>query len=726
MNKAAILKTGNMYETISQKRDDSVELQNCIVDTVNKLIENDTSVNRPGMLLGRIQSGKTRAFIGIIAQAFDHDYDLAIILTKGTKALARQTYMRLLEDFKDFVEDDLVQIFDIMHTPENLPRYVLEQKIIMVVKKETNNLKRIIKALTETYPDLKDKKLLIVDDEADFASIGFNKKTKEDTLELKKIASQIDSLRTEVAVSDFLQVTATPYSLYLQPDEIEISGDVFKPIRPAFTVLLPMFKGYVGGDFYFSSDDKSSIAPLIYEEVLPEEVEVLKKEDRRVFKLEDALTSKKIASLRMAVINFIVGAYIRREQLSKNNQKNKKYSFIIHTEQGKAAHAWQERIFQNIKDALVEYAINFPDLLEPLIKASYDDLLKSLTLINPGDTPDFSTVFNGVIEYLKKDYLMITKVNSETEVEQLLDANGQLKLVTPLNIFIGGQILDRGITIDNLIGFYYGRRPNKFQQDTVLQHSRMYGNRSMEDIAVTRFYTPIHIYENMKRIHAFDNALREAFEEGAHDAGVVFIQKDAKNRIIPCSPNKILLTTTTTIKPLKRMVPYGFQTGYKSYISKTIDKIDTILKEYEPQLSSKDPFYVDLETAKIIIDEIYSTLNFSIEHEWDVNAFKASIEYLSKNIKNENERGKVWCLIRTNRNSSRYSEIRQRFLDVPESEDIAQLARKYAVDIPVLVLLRQNGKEESGWKGTPFWWPLMFAPVNMQTVIFANEVSEEE
>src|SRR2546430_11826954 len=48
--------------------------------------------------------------------------------------------------------------------------------------------------------------------------------------------------------------------------------------------------------------------------------------------------------------------------------------------------------------------------------------------------------------------------------------------------------LDRGVTLANLIGFYYGRRPQKFQQDTVLQHSRMYGYRR-DDLAVTRFYT---------------------------------------------------------------------------------------------------------------------------------------------------------------------------------------------------------------------------------------------
>jgi len=48
---------------------------------------------------------------------------------------------------------------------------------------------------------------------------------------------------------------------------------------------------------------------------------------------------------------------------------------------------------------------------------------------------------------------MVTKVNSEKQIAELLDDTGQLKLRTPLNLFIGGQILDRGVTIANLIGF---------------------------------------------------------------------------------------------------------------------------------------------------------------------------------------------------------------------------------------------------------------------------------
>jgi len=59
--------TFSFYQTIIQARNDSQELQQCIQETIHKLRSAQTEVDRPGMLLGKIQSGKTRAFIGIIA-----------------------------------------------------------------------------------------------------------------------------------------------------------------------------------------------------------------------------------------------------------------------------------------------------------------------------------------------------------------------------------------------------------------------------------------------------------------------------------------------------------------------------------------------------------------------------------------------------------------------------------------------------------------------------------
>ncbi|MED5052971.1 hypothetical protein P9850_14270 [Anoxybacillus rupiensis] len=127
---------GTFYKGLDKKNGYSNETKVCIENTVKKLLHNDTSLSRPGMLLGKIQSGKTRTFIGITALAFDNGYDVAVILTKGTKALAQQTYERLKMEFEDFKHDDILQIFDIMSLPDNLTNYELEQKIIFVVKKE--------------------------------------------------------------------------------------------------------------------------------------------------------------------------------------------------------------------------------------------------------------------------------------------------------------------------------------------------------------------------------------------------------------------------------------------------------------------------------------------------------------------------------------------------------------------------------------------------------------
>ena len=217
---------------------------------VTNLINSDTSLNEPGMLLGKIQSGKTRAFLGVIALAFDNGYDITIILTKGTKALVEQTLKRLHEDFGVFEDENKVQIHDIMMFPKNMVPYELNQKLIIVAKKETHNLKRIVDVLTTTYPDLQNKRILFIDDEADFASISFHKGKESGLIEQGKIAGKIDEIRTKVEKSNFLQVTATPYSLYLQPDKESGQDGGVVPKRPAFTVLLPIHEQYVGGDYY--------------------------------------------------------------------------------------------------------------------------------------------------------------------------------------------------------------------------------------------------------------------------------------------------------------------------------------------------------------------------------------------------------------------------------------------------------------------------------------------
>ena len=249
---------------------------------------------------------------------------------------------------------------------------------------------------------------------------------------------------------------------------------------------------YVGGDYYFElSGNPESTAYYFYRDVPVQERDALKAEDRRRFKIEDVLNEAGISVLRLALVNFVMGAAIRRIQQAEKGQPSRKYSFLFHTEQARKSHDWQEEVVTAIRDQLVEAAQQKNPRLDAILRESYDDLKRSVT--SAGLTmPEFEACATEVKKALADGYLMITKVNSDKEIEQLLDANGQLKLRTPMNIYIGGQILDRGITIANLIGFYYGRNPQKFQQDTVLQHSRMYGARPQEDLCVTRFYAPQH------------------------------------------------------------------------------------------------------------------------------------------------------------------------------------------------------------------------------------------
>lgn len=224
----------SFYPQLAARRGDDESLQKTVAETIQKLRGNATSVDRPGIVLGKIQSGKTRAFLGVIAAAFDDGFDCALILTKGTKSLAYQTIRRAEADFAPFRDDDQVQIF--------------------------------------AYPMLKGRRWLIIDDEADFASLTFR---KSDGIVIPGAINQlIEMLRVKLGNSQFLQVTATPYSLYLQPEEgVKINGvPILKPRKPSFTVILPPYSEYVGGDYYFErSLDESSPAAYFYEEVPQDE-----------------------------------------------------------------------------------------------------------------------------------------------------------------------------------------------------------------------------------------------------------------------------------------------------------------------------------------------------------------------------------------------------------------------------------------------------------------------
>ena len=742
------------------------EKKQCIENTVNQLLEEGSHAEEPGLLLGKIQCGKTDTFEDIIGLAFDKGIDVCIVLTKGTKPLAQQTIMRMKKDYRFFkASDDLKQnvtinIFDIMDVWKNLKQAKVESgKTVIVCKKQATNLDHLIEMFTEKSPFLKKKKVLVVDDEADFASRNYRSVRAEALVdkngkplvqdaetEMAKISQQIDDFRKIPEYCRYLQVTATPYCLYLQPQgELNLNGNIVKPFKPRFTSLVPIHSRYIGGKEYFEdSKDPDSMYSHLFHQVDEKCIDVLGHEDKRY--LKNPISSGNIYGLTYAVISYFMATAIRRIQ-KKEEGKDYKSSALIHVEIDKRNHDWQQRIINrlidSIKDVIVEedqsdqriwtaIDVNYSDFIESNRKGREAGLIDV-------ELPSLDEIKDNLRELFNTNNYHVQVVNSDEQVSTLLDEeSGELSLDTAANIFIGGNILDRGITIKNMLCFFYGRNPKNFQQDTVLQHARMYGARAKEDMAVTRLHTTDLIHKILVRMNELDNQLREWFIAGKDKADVNAVFLGYDKNIKPCAMQKIKASNALTLKPQIRMLPVGFWTGGKTATSKTLQKIDELI-EYAPGFAHKDDngfFEMDKNRVVEILKLVESMYVFddkpsinNLDHKNDVQEMLCALEYCT-----DKSNGKVYVLHRTDRDMGRI-RANGGWIDAPDDgRTDTKPSREKAIDAPVLMLIRQNGNKKIdeatgmnvGWNNTPFYWPVLMTQKNINPVMFAIDQSKKK
>ena len=696
------------------------KMKKCIEDACQYCIDNvSESMNgsykgeHPLMMLGKIQSGKTRAFTGVMALAFDNGFDYVFILTKNSKALVEQTYKRMRKEFKQFIDDDEVDVSDIMKLQDDLTSYELEKHLIFIAKKQKDNLVRICNFIKD-YMVKGDKKCLIIDDEADTSGIGYEKiKGVKDEFDLRTVAAEVNRIRGSLDGYVFIQVTATPYALYLQP---EFDGKEIKPIKPMKTVLVPSGETYVGGEDYFINfTEEKSPGRFIFEVVTDDEQEIVsaKTTDRRRFKEEEILIREdRMSTFKKGIVNFVMGGCI----LAYNGIK-KKYSYVIHTAVAKAAHSRMAEITRIFVEKLEQKLPEEEAQIEKLLYQSYKDMEKSVIAYG-FVMPQFEDIKVEFYKALHKGYVKISVINSEDDINKYLNEDtGELKLRTPYSIFVGGQVLDRGITIPNMVGFYYGRNPKTMQQDTVMQHSRMFGYREKDLLAITRFYTTRKIYESMIKITEIDKALREDLKCERFDEGVYFIESKPEtltsSKIIPCSPNKISVSNIVYLKPFTRILPIGFTPKAKAITDVANRNINTILDSITNR-NQRTPVVASLVIAEKILKEIYRTL----QPDDDTNRFISGekmisiLRYLAKNS------DKCYVIVRRNRNMPKYKNSGA-YIDGPETGgDELKIAREVAIESPCLILLQENGENDC-WKYREFWWPVLVVPKNTPKTVYA-------
>ena len=730
------------------------EKMKCIETTVEKLLSDEPNAIEPGLLLGRIQCGKTDTFENIIGLAFDKGIDIAIVFTKGTTSLTEQTIKRMEKDYRFFTRSNnlkqkaTISIFDIMKIYRQglIKATVDKEKTVIVCKKQKKNLEHLMELFKYKCPYLREKKVLVVDDEADFASRNYrNSKNNNINLkgadaELAKISQQIDDFRLVPIYCRYLQVTATPYCLYLQPEGyINLVGGKAMPFRPRFTSVVPIHDRYIGGKQYFEeSKVPESMYSYLYHKIDEKCLDVLGKPDLRY--VNNSTTSKNIYGLTYALMSYLMATAIRRIQ-RREESFNYQSSALIHVELFKKNHNWQQLVIERVKKAIGDFFISGQTNDTWILTAGvhcYTDLRLSITAgIKEGKInvrmPDEKEIYKELKDMFIANDIRIQIVNSDQDVKSLLDAaSGELRLDAAANIFIGGNILDRGITIRNMLCFFYGRNPRNFQQDTVLQHARMYGARDLEDMAVTRMHTTERIYQILSRMNALDDQLREWFISGKdiNDSNAVFVGYDSNIR--PCAPQKIQASNALSLKGGKRILPIGFWTGSATSTKKTMEKIDNLItssKNYKKK--DKDGFFMmEKDEVANIIKEIKTTYKYDAkysnkERAKDLDELLCALEYCC-----DQSHGEVYALHRTNRNMTR---IRQNggFIDSPDDgkTDLAP-ARVIAQTIPVMMFLRQNGEKELnqyneniGWNDAPFYWPVLLTQKELTPAMYTIEQS---
>lgn len=733
----------SVYEDFRVRNNPSEELKGCIERAADALLAPNIDARealKPVMLYGKIQSGKTRAFVGIMSIAFDRGVDIAVVYTKGTNALATQTVSRMKAEFANFRPGNnlhqqcTIVVHDVLDLrSQMLTQYELNtQKHIIVCKKEANNT-RLLKEIFDGNMLMRQKRVIVIDDEADFGEISFYRDTRAGGVRGGTNAIYITETVKSIPDCRNMLVTATPYSLYLQPDGMAqlINGEV-RPLKPRNTEMVPVHPHYVGGKQYFIDSIRGdSMYHSVFHPLSQDCVDVLGNRDVRY--INNIATAAKLKDFRYAVVQYLVGTAIRSIQEADKGVLYRS-SFIMHVQIARAAHEWQRDLVEAFLTYLGQHVFcdqQDDESFNELIGAIYNGFAESRWngvaegLLYEDVMPTVEDVVDRIRGLFAAAAIHVQIVNSDEDVANLLDASGQLELRHEANIFVGGSILDRGITIANLIGFVYGRSPQRMQMDTVLQHARMYGAREMADMAVTRFHTTNQLHDRLQRINAMDESLRDQFEramEEGRDPDTVFVCREANGRIVPCAPSRLLIASISTITPHSRHLPVGFQTGSHTAIHETVSGIDAAILGV-PDYQNRDAdgiFKIGRDLAIDLLRRIRSTYiyNRPIDAndglEWDAEEMISILEWaLDKNEE-------LYCLRREGRELSRIRD-NGAFANAPDDgrTDLAP-ARAKAVDVPVLMFIRENGAEDKGWRGTPFYWPVLVVQQNVRSAVYGN------
>ncbi len=447
-----------------------------------------------GLVLGDVQSGKTSNYTAIANKAADVGYEIIIVLAGIPELLRQQTQKRLDKEFCGRQSNlYLDPKSSIKNVPVGVGRYGTKKKIasftseasdfnaavlksndlaldnvnctiLLVVKKNKtilNNLYRWLRGNNDLNQNGQiEKSLLLIDDEADNASIN----TKSEESDPTAINDAIRHLIALFSKSTYLAVTATPFAnIFIDP---ESCGDLF----PAdFIYSLEAPTNYIGAQRIFSSEaDKNGMLELI-------DVDELQKYFPEKHKKE-WIVPDLAPDMYEAANYFLLTNAIRDYRGDVKEHR----TMMIHVSrfikvQGQIAeilNAWLDQVKSDVHN------------YGKMEVAKSDEIQSIFALHRTWEKFKLSVVSGLTWEDVLHQYLYraiapidVRAVNGSTGSSSLDYDNHKedgLRVIA-----IGGNTLSRGLTLEGLVTSYFYRNTNMY--DTLMQMGRWFGYRPNYD-----------------------------------------------------------------------------------------------------------------------------------------------------------------------------------------------------------------------------------------------------
>ena len=467
-----------------------------------------------GLVLGRVQSGKTSNYTSLIAKAADAGYRLVIVLAGIDNGLRLQTNLRLKQELVGYSDGRTraVPLPPIGKQWHEFTRAELDgdfqpgyanhaalqgsQPVLLVVKKNGSVLRRLLGWLEAAPAGVRSVlPVLVIDDEADQASIdtrGTRRVTDDgEAFDDDEPPSVINGL-----IRDLLQrfdrvayvaYTATPFANVLIPHDAvdpEFGSDLYPR---DFIIDLPKPNGYFGAEEIFGRADPATgdqIAGLDVVRIISETA---------ADDLDDGRTPE---DLRRAIIDFALAGAARTLRGHAAPA-----TMLVHTSQLTAVH---DRVTDLVDDTFRELRDTWRYYrhhgLEEELRRRWESEFRPVTRYSHIELDAaFDTLVPHVGPFLEA--VQVRQINSATG--QVLDYEREPLLKA---IAIGGNRLSRGLTLEGLLVSFFGRRSVTY--DALMQMGRWFGFRSgYEDL--TRIWTTAELARWFTDLAQVEYRLRE-------------------------------------------------------------------------------------------------------------------------------------------------------------------------------------------------------------------------